>query len=107
MLTRYKVDTTAGAPQIAYRETITMPATGEGKQIKQTGGSGQYGHAIVEVRPAASGSGIVIEDKVVGGRIPRQFIGSTWSSRPMCPWRRCSAMPTRSVRCRKVAPAIR
>lgn len=61
---------------IAYRETITVPATGEGKQIKQTGGSGQYGHVIVEVRPAASGSGIVIEDKVVGGRIPRQFIGS-------------------------------
>jgi elongation factor G len=76
MLTRYKVDTTAGAPQIAYRETITMPATGEGKQIKQTGGSGQYGHVIVEVRPAASGSGTIIEDKVVGGRIPRQFIGS-------------------------------
>ena len=76
MLTRYKVDTTAGAPQIAYRETITVPATGEGKQIKQTGGSGQYGHVVVEVRPAVSGSGIVIEDKVVGGRIPRQFISS-------------------------------
>jgi len=76
MLTRYKVDTTAGAPQIAYRETITVPTTGEGKQIKQTGGSGQYGHVIVEVRPGASGTGIVIEDKVVGGRIPRQFISS-------------------------------
>jgi len=76
MLTRYKVDTTAGAPQIAYRETMTMPAKGEGKQIKQTGGSGQYGHVIVEVRPGASGSGIVIEDRVVGGRIPRQFISS-------------------------------
>ena len=76
MLTRYKVDTTAGAPQIAYRETITVPAMGEGKQIKQTGGSGQYGHVIVEVRPAARGSGIIVEDKIVGGRIPRQFIGS-------------------------------
>jgi elongation factor G len=76
MLTRYRVDTTAGAPRIAYRETITASATGEGKQIKQTGGSGQYGHVIVEVRSAASGSGIVIEDKVVGGRIPRQFISS-------------------------------
>jgi elongation factor G len=76
MLTRYKVDTTAGAPQIAYRETITVAATGEGRQIKQTGGSGQYGHVIVEVRPGARGSGIVIEDKVVGGRIPRQFISS-------------------------------
>jgi len=64
MLTRYKVDTTAGAPQIAYRETITVPATGEGKQIKQTGGSGQYGHVIVEIRPAAGGSGIVVEDKI-------------------------------------------
>jgi elongation factor G len=76
MLTRYKVDTTAGAPQIAYRETITVPATGEGKQIKQTGGSGQYGHVIVDVRPGVSGSGVVVEDKVVGGRIPRQFISS-------------------------------
>ena len=76
MQTRYKVETTAGAPQIAYRETITVAATGEGKQIKQTGGSGQYGHVIVEVRPAANGVGLTIADKVVGGHIPRQFIGS-------------------------------
>ena len=76
MLTRYKVDTNAGAPQIAYRETITVPATGEGKQIKRTGGAGQHGHVIVEVRPGRRGTGVVIEDKVVGGRIPRQFIGS-------------------------------
>ncbi|MEI9998171.1 MAG: elongation factor G [Verrucomicrobiota bacterium] len=76
MLTRYKVDTTAGAPQIAYRETITAPATGEGRQIKQTGGSGQYGHVIVEVRPGAAGTGVVVEDKVTGGRIPRQFINA-------------------------------
>jgi elongation factor G len=76
LLTRYKADITAGAPQIAYRETITVSATGEGKQIKRTGGAGQHGHVIVEVRPGAKGSGVVIEDKVVGGRIPRQFIGS-------------------------------
>jgi elongation factor G len=76
MLTRYKVDTTAGAPQIAYRETITVPAEGEGKQIKRTGGAGQHGHVVVHVRPGPRGSGVVIEDKVVGGRIPRQFIGS-------------------------------
>ena len=76
MRTRYKVDTTAGAPQIAYRETVTVPATGEGKQIKQSGGSGQYGHVVVEMRPGGSGSGLVVEDKVVGGRIPRQFLGA-------------------------------
>jgi elongation factor G len=76
MLTHYRVDTTSGAPQIAYRETITVAASGEGKQIKQTGGSGQYGHVIVEVRPAASGSGVLVEDKVTGGRIPKQFIGA-------------------------------
>jgi elongation factor G len=76
MSTRYKVETRAGPPQIAYRETITKSAVGEGKQIKQSGGSGQYGHVIVEVRPGETGSGIVVEDKVVGGRIPRQFVSA-------------------------------
>lgn len=76
METRYKVATNAGAPQIAYRETITAPARGEGKQIKQTGGAGQYGHVIVEVRPGKGDSGLMITDKVVGGRIPREFIGA-------------------------------
>ena len=76
MLTLFKVATRAGAPEIAYRETITVPATGEGRQIKQSGGSGQYGHVIVEIAPLTRGSGLQLEDRTVGGSIPRQFVGS-------------------------------
>src|SRR6266853_5991451 len=70
----FKVDANAGKPQIAYRETITLPAKGEGKLIKQSGGRGQYGHVIVDVRPSERGKGLVIENKVVGGTIPKDFI---------------------------------
>src|SRR4029434_10228926 len=55
-------------------ETITQPATGEGKLIKQSGGRGQYGHVIVNVRPAQRGKGLTIENKVVGGTIPKEYI---------------------------------
>jgi elongation factor G len=72
----FKVTTRAGAPEIAYRETITTSARGEGRQIKQSGGSGQYGHVYVEIEPTERGSGLTILDKVVGGSIPRQFIGA-------------------------------
>ena len=74
MLREFKVDATAGKPQIAYRETITAPATGEGKLIKQSGGRGQYGHVIVNVRPGERGKGLVVENKVVGGTIPKEYI---------------------------------
>src|SRR6202012_5285040 len=57
MLREFKVDANAGKPQIAYRETITKNATGEGRLIKQSGGRGQYGHVIVNVRPAERGKG--------------------------------------------------
>lgn len=72
----FAVATRAGAPEIAYRETITVPATGEGRHIKQSGGSGQYGVVHVEVTPTQRGGGLTIVDRVVGGAIPRQFIGS-------------------------------
>jgi elongation factor G len=68
------VESNAGKPQIAFRETITKPAGGEGKFIRQTGGRGQYGHVIVTVEPGERGSGHVIENKVVGGNIPKEFI---------------------------------
>jgi elongation factor G len=70
----FKVDAATGAPQIAYRETITAAAEGEGKYIKQSGGRGQYGHACVRVTPKAKGEGVEIVNKIVGGAIPKEFI---------------------------------
>ncbi|PYJ86631.1 MAG: elongation factor G [Verrucomicrobia bacterium] len=70
----FKVEANAGAPQIAYRETITKSAEGEGKFIRQSGGRGQYGHAIVQIQPNEKGKGVEIENKIVGGAIPREYI---------------------------------
>ena len=70
----FKVDANTGAPQIAYRETITKSADGEGKFIRQSGGRGQYGHACVQVQPNEKGKGVEIENKIVGGAIPREYI---------------------------------
>jgi elongation factor G len=70
----FKVEANAGAPQIAYRETITKPADGEGKFIRQSGGRGQYGHAFVKIEPNERGKGVEIEDEIVGGAIPREYI---------------------------------
>jgi elongation factor G len=74
MLREFKVEANAGKPQIAYRETITKNATGEGKLIKQSGGRGQYGHVVVNVEPRQRGQGITIENKIVGGVIPKEYI---------------------------------
>ena len=74
LLREFKVDANSGKPQIAYRETITAAATGEGKLIKQSGGRGQYGHVVVNVRPSERGKGLTIENKVVGGAIPKEYI---------------------------------
>jgi elongation factor G len=74
MLREHKVETNAGKPQIAYRETITQAADGEGKLIKQSGGRGQYGHVILKVTPGEKGKGLTIESKVVGGTIPKEYI---------------------------------
>src|SRR5207247_4327388 len=70
----FRVEANVGAPQIAYRETITKSADGEGKFIRQSGGRGQYGHACVEIQPNEKGKGIEIENKIVGGSIPREYI---------------------------------
>ncbi len=70
----FKVEANAGAPQIAYRETITKPAEGEGKFIRQSGGRGQYGHACVTIEPVERGKGVEIENKIVGGIIPKEYI---------------------------------
>ncbi len=71
----FNVLTNAGAPQIAYRETILKEAKGEGKLVKQSGGRGQYGHVILEVIPNERGKGNEVESKVVGGNIPKEYIG--------------------------------
>jgi elongation factor G len=72
----FNVETNAGAPQIAYRETILTPADGEGKLIKQSGGRGQYGHVILKATPLERGKGVTIDNKVVGGNIPKEYIGA-------------------------------
>jgi elongation factor G len=74
LLREFKVDASAGAPQIAYRETITQAADGEGKFIRQSGGRGQYGHAIIRIEPNEKGKGVEVESKVVGGAIPKEYI---------------------------------
>ena len=70
----FKVDANTGAPQIAYRETITKAADGEGKFIRQSGGRGQYGHALVKVEPNEKGKGVEVLNKIVGGAIPKEYI---------------------------------
>jgi elongation factor G len=74
MLREFKVEANSGKPQIAYRETCTKPAHGVGKLIKQSGGRGQYGHVEVDIRPAERGKGHTVENKVVGGTIPKDYI---------------------------------
>jgi elongation factor G len=70
----FKVEANTGAPQIAYRETITAAADGEGKFIRQSGGRGQYGHAVIKVEPNEKGKGIEINNKIVGGAIPKEYV---------------------------------
>jgi elongation factor G len=70
----FKVEANTGAPQIAYRETITKPADGEGKFIRQSGGRGQYGHACIKVMPNEKGKGVEVLNEIVGGTIPKEYI---------------------------------
>jgi elongation factor G len=74
----FKVVANTGAPQIAYRETITRAAGGEGKLVKQSGGRGQYGHVILSIKPNEKGKGLTIENKVVGGSIPKEYINAVF-----------------------------
>ncbi len=74
-LTReFKVGANVGKPQVAYKETIKLPAKAEGKFIRQTGGRGQYGHVWIEVEPLERGKGFEFVNKIVGGTIPREYI---------------------------------
>ena len=77
MKREFKVEATAGKPQIAYRETVHARADGEGKFIRQSGGKGQYGHVCITLEPNAKGKGIEIVNEIVGGSIPKEFIKPT------------------------------
>jgi elongation factor G len=72
----FGVEANIGRPQVAYRETIRQRAEKvEAKFVRQTGGRGQYGHVVINVEPGEPGSGFVFQDKIVGGVIPREYIG--------------------------------
>ena len=75
MVREFGVSANVGKPQVAYRETILQSARAEGKFIRQTGGRGQYGHVKISVEPLASGSGVEFSNEIVGGAIPREYIG--------------------------------
>lgn len=75
MLREFRVQARVGRPQVAYRETITraVPKV-EYRYVKQSGGRGQYGHVVMEMEPGEPGSGILFENKIIGGSIPREYI---------------------------------
>nr|AKQ04727.1 elongation factor G, elongation factor G [uncultured Gemmatimonadetes bacterium Rifle_16ft_4_minimus_7] len=76
MRREFKVEANVGRPQVAYRETIRQAVQeAEGKFIRQSGGRGQYGHVVINLEPVEPGHGFVFEDKIVGGTIPREYIG--------------------------------
>lgn len=75
MKREFGVDATVGKPQVAYRETIRKEVEAEGKFIRQTGGHGQYGHCWLRLEPQEPGTGFSFENKIVGGVIPKEFIG--------------------------------
>ena len=75
LMREFKVDANVGRPQVAYRETISKPAEKvQGRFVRQTGGSGQYGDAVINLLPQDAGAGYQFEDKIVGGKIPREYI---------------------------------
>ena len=77
LLREFKVDANVGRPQVAYRETVRNPVTNvHGKFVRQTGGRGQYGHAVIDLEPNEQGAGYEFENKIVGGAIPREYISS-------------------------------
>jgi elongation factor G len=70
----FSVEASVGRPQVAYKETLTRPASGEGRYVRQTGGRGQYGHAKIRVEPCRPGEGFAFVNEIVGGTIPREYI---------------------------------
>jgi elongation factor G len=76
MLREFKVEANVGAPQVAYRETIRKRVSKvEGKFIRQSGGKGQYGHVVIDLEPGEPGTGFEFVSKIVGGTVPKEYIG--------------------------------
>lgn len=76
LLREFKVEANVGNPQVSYRESITKVAEADGKFVRQSGGRGQYGHVKLKVEPGEQGKGIEFIDAIVGGVVPREYIGS-------------------------------
>jgi elongation factor G len=77
LMREFSVDATVGRPQVAYRETVSKRVEKiEGRFVRQTGGRGQYGHAVINLEPSEPGEGYEFIDKIVGGKIPREYIPS-------------------------------
>ena len=74
MVREFHVAANVGKPQVSYRETIRRAAEGNGRFVRQTGGKGQYGHAVIKLEPNEKGAGYEFIDKIVGGTIPREYI---------------------------------
>ncbi|MBI2092574.1 MAG: elongation factor G [Deltaproteobacteria bacterium] len=74
MMREFGVAANVGAPQVAYRETVTVESKAEGKYIRQTGGRGQYGHVCLKVSPGERGKGFEFIDDIKGGRVPREYV---------------------------------
>ncbi|MFH1262310.1 MAG: elongation factor G [Pseudomonadota bacterium] len=74
LLREFNVQANIGKPQVSYRETITTKVKAEGKFIRQTGGRGQYGHAILELEPSGAGKGFIFENAIKGGSVPKEYI---------------------------------
>ena len=76
LLREFKVGANVGKPQVAYRESIRGEAEAEGKYVKQSGGRGQYGHVKIRVSPSEPGEVLVFENKIVGGKVPREYVNA-------------------------------
>jgi len=75
----FRVEANTGKPQVAYRETISITAKAEGRYVRQTGGRGKFGHVWIELSPKEPGSGFTFEDAIVGGVVPKEYIGAVES----------------------------
>jgi elongation factor G len=71
----FNVEANIGKPRVSYKETIRKAVHGEGKFVRQSGGRGQYGHAVIDLEPLEPGQGFIFESKIVGGAVPKEYIG--------------------------------
>jgi elongation factor G len=76
LLREFRVNAVVGKPRVAYRETISRGSEGEGRYVRQSGGRGQYGHVKLRLEPIERGQGVVFENRIVGGSIPKEFVGA-------------------------------